>query len=130
MRNIKRVLFIARWLTTDIRGHVLQTGVQGCAVDTELLLFFFCLGLGVASSDQPTTVPGVGGGAGEVGGVGLPESTGGQGRIDWLALPATAQRRGERRQQLVPCSLNVLLSPVGTISPYGQFHSVIRAISS
>lgn len=57
----------------------------------------------MASSDQPATVPGVGGGAGEVGGVGLPESTGGQGRIDWLALPATAQQRGERRQQLVPC---------------------------
>lgn len=129
MRNIKRVLFIARWLTTDIRGHVLQTGVQA-ALSTLSCFHFFCLGLGVASSDQPTTVPGVGGGAGEVGGVGLPESTGGQGRIDWLALPATAQRRGERRQQLVPCSLNVLLSPVGTISPYGQFHSVIRAISS
>lgn len=43
---------------------------------------------------SPLTVPGVGGGAGEVGGVGLPESTGGQGRIDWLALPATAQQRG------------------------------------
>lgn len=40
-------------------------------------------------------IPGVGGGAGEVGGVGLPESTGGQARIDWLALPATAQHRGE-----------------------------------
>lgn len=46
-------------------------------------------------SAQPATVPGVGGGAGEVGGVGLPESTGGQGRIDRLALPATGQRRGE-----------------------------------
>ena len=51
--------------------------------------------LGPARSDQQATIPGVGGGAGEVGGVGLPESTGGQGRVDGLALPATAQQRGE-----------------------------------
>lgn len=60
------------------------------------LLFLLLLSwLSPAWSDQPATVPGVGGGAGEVGGVGLPESTGRQGRIDWLALPATAQQRGE-----------------------------------
>lgn len=53
-----------------------------------------------ARSSQPATVPGVGGGAGEVGRVGLPESTGGQGRIDWLALPTTAQHRGETPKAL------------------------------
>lgn len=57
--------------------------------------FFFLARSCSVRADQPATVPGVGGGAGEVGGVGLPESTGGQARIDWLALPATAQQRGE-----------------------------------
>lgn len=57
--------------------------------------FFFWLGPAQSEPTEPATVPGVGGGAGEVGGVGLPESTGGQARIDWLALPATAQQRGE-----------------------------------
>lgn len=58
--------------------------------------FFFVVVFSfLARSNLPATVPGVGRGAGEVGGVGLPESTGGQGRIDWLALPATAQQRGE-----------------------------------
>ncbi len=59
-----------------------------------IFLLLLCW-LGLVWSDQLATVPGVGGGAGEVGGVGLPESTGGQARIDWLALPATAQQRGE-----------------------------------
>ena len=63
----------------------------------------FFWGFFPARSSQLAAVPGVGRGAGEIGGVGLPESTGGQGRIDWLALPATAQRR-ERRQQVVAFS--------------------------
>lgn len=62
--------------------------------------------LGPARSNQPATVPGVGGGTGEVGGVGLPESTRGQARIDWRALPATAQQRGET----APFSLQVKVS--------------------
>lgn len=53
--------------------------------------------LGLARSNGPAAVPGVGGGAGEVGGVGLPESTGGQARVDGLALPATAP---EGREQI------------------------------
>lgn len=49
----------------------------------------------MVGSTSAATVPGVGGGgAGEVGSVGLPESTGGQGGVDGLTLPATAQQRG------------------------------------
>lgn len=51
--------------------------------------------IGLAQAGQSATVPGVGRCAGEIGGVGLPESTWGQGRIDRLALPATAQQREE-----------------------------------
>lgn len=61
-------------------GLLLQTGVQAAAT---------------TRSCSAATVPGVGGGAGEVGGVGLPESTGGQARVDGLTLPATAQQRGD-----------------------------------
>lgn len=57
--------------------------------------FSFFSWLSSALCGRPVTVPGVGRGAGEIGGVGLPKSTGGQARIDRLALPATAQQRGE-----------------------------------
>lgn len=56
------------------------------------------------------TVPGVGGGgAGEVGGVGLPESTGGQGGVDGLTLPATAQQRGRDGNGWSPFSITAQL---------------------
>lgn len=74
-------------------GLRLQTGVR--AASTTRSCYGCCLGCSAA------TVPGIGGGAGEVGGVGLPESTGGQARVDGLTLPATAQHStAERGQRL------------------------------
>lgn len=62
---------------------------SGCVDHVELLELLGLFGW--------SFIPGVGGGAGEVRGVGLPESTGGQGRVDGLTLPAAAQWRGDSR---------------------------------
>lgn len=85
-----------QWELNTVNGRRFKCAVNRSRWCRALFFYFSSPRLGPARSDRPTTVPGVGGGAGEVGGVGLPESTGGQARIDCLALPATAEGRQGR----------------------------------